>query len=104
MLHMTIAANVLNAIGGKPVINKPHFIPHYPGPLPLNIGDLIVPLAPISKTLVKKIFMEIEEPEDPIDFPDAALLAASSGVVARSGAVTAIVMSLTTCPKKPVAA
>ena len=27
MLHMTIAANVLNAIGGQPVINKPDFVP-----------------------------------------------------------------------------
>src|SRR5262249_44844149 len=34
MLHMTIAANVMNAIGGEPVINKPNFVPIYPGPLP----------------------------------------------------------------------
>src|ERR1700730_7630242 len=37
MLHMTIAANVLNAIGGSPAINTPKFIPQYPGPLPMNV-------------------------------------------------------------------
>jgi rubrerythrin len=33
MLHLSIACNVLNAIGGSPVLNKPGFIPRYPGTL-----------------------------------------------------------------------
>lgn len=70
MLHMTIAANVLNAIGGHPVINQPGFIPTYPGPLPMNVDDgLIVNLQPLSKDVLKNTFMRIEEPEDPINFP-----------------------------------
>ncbi|BAZ49109.1 hypothetical protein NIES4103_17200 [Nostoc sp. NIES-4103] len=70
MLHMTIAANVLNAIGGHPDINHPKFIPSYPGNLPMNIGDdLIVGLKPLSKEVLKDTFMRIEEPEDPINFP-----------------------------------
>jgi hypothetical protein len=70
MLHMTIAANVLNAIGGKPVINRSCFIPSFPGPLPMGVGgSLIVSLAPLSLDHVKKVFMGIEEPEHPIDFP-----------------------------------
>ncbi len=32
MLHMTIAANILIAIGGSPSINQPGFVPSYPGP------------------------------------------------------------------------
>src|ERR1700692_3696635 len=31
MLHMSIAANILIAIRGAPVINHPSFIPTYPG-------------------------------------------------------------------------
>ena len=42
MLHMTIAANILIATGGSPQINAPDFVPKYPGPLPMNVGDLRV--------------------------------------------------------------
>jgi hypothetical protein len=66
MLHMTIAANILIAIGGSPSINQPDFIPKYPGPLPMNIGDLQVGIEAFSIDLVKNTFMEIEEPENPI--------------------------------------
>ncbi len=67
MLHMAIACNLLIAIGGRPVIDKPGFIPTYPGPLPMGIeNDLIVPIEKCSIDLVKNIFMTIEEPEDPI--------------------------------------
>lgn len=33
MLHMILAANVLNAIGGEPSVNHPRFIPSYPSNL-----------------------------------------------------------------------
>lgn len=70
MLHMTIAANVMNALGGEPAINRPGFIPEYPGPLPMAIGHgLVVGLERYSREQVKKVFMEIEEPEKPIVFP-----------------------------------
>lgn len=69
MLHMTIAANVLNAIGGKPQINGRKFIPDYPGPLPMGIGDdLTVGLRPLSKDVLENTFMVIEEPEKPLRF------------------------------------
>ena len=55
MLHMTLAANLLNALEGKPVINKPWSIPVYPGPLPMNIHEgLQVGFAPLSKPLLEK--------------------------------------------------
>lgn len=77
MLHMTIAANILIAIGGYPAINKPDFIPSYPGPLPMNIGDLEVGIEAFSISLVKNTFMAIEEPENPIPIktPSEALAA-----------------------------
>lgn len=74
MLHMCIACNILNAVGGHPTINAPRFPPKYPGQLPMKIGSepgkpFIVPLKKFSKTLVHEIFMVIEEPEDPLHFP-----------------------------------
>jgi hypothetical protein len=66
MLHMTIAANILIAIGGSPSINRPDFVPKYPGPLPMNVGDLEVGIEAFSIDLVKGTFMDIEEPEHPI--------------------------------------
>lgn len=67
MLHMSIASNLLIALGGHPAIDKPAFVPRYPGPLPMGIGDgLIVPLAKCSIELVRDVFMKIEEPEQPL--------------------------------------
>jgi rubrerythrin len=69
MLHMVIAANVLNAIGGTPQVNKPDFIPTYPGQLPLVQPDLIVGLAPLSIDQITNTFMQIETSIDPEDYP-----------------------------------
>jgi ferritin-like protein len=76
MLHMTIAANILIAIGGSPSINQPYFVPKYPGPLPMNIGDLKVGIEAFSIDLVKRTFMDIEEPEHPVPVEEKAALEA----------------------------
>ncbi len=69
MLHMTLAANVLNAIGGQPVIDAPDFIPSYPGPLPGSVeGQLTVHLAPFSSDQLLA-YLQIEQPENAIDIP-----------------------------------
>jgi Ferritin-like len=73
MLHMAIAANVLNALGGRPIIGGPDFIPLYPAKLPMSIGaGLVVGLEPCSIALIRSIFMTIEAPEFPLQFPTAA--------------------------------
>ena len=72
MLHMHLACNILNAIGGAPLINTPDFIPKYPGPLPMGIGGangLSVGIKRYSNATVQNTFMEIEEPENPIHIP-----------------------------------
>jgi ferritin-like protein len=72
MLHMHLACNILNAIGGAPVINTADFIPKYPGSLPMGIGGahgLKVGIKRYSKATVHDTFMEIEEPENPIHIP-----------------------------------
>ncbi len=74
MLHLTIAANILVAIGGSPQIDNPAFVPQYPGHLPMGIHKhLLVPIQAFTKDLVKDVFMEIEEPEHPIPVKTEAL-------------------------------
>jgi Ferritin-like len=73
MLHLCIACNILNAVGGHPAINSPGFPPRYPGKLPMGIGTtpgnpFIVPIKKASIELIRDVFMVIEEPEDPMHF------------------------------------
>lgn len=70
MLHMTLAANVLNAIGGAPVLNTPAFMPSYPMTLPHSNASFSIPLARFSKATIAT-FMRIENPEAPDAVPEA---------------------------------
>jgi hypothetical protein len=73
MLHLTIAANLLVALGGRPRIAAPDFVPDYPTVLPMNVGhSVVVGLAPYSPRLVQDVFMRIEEPEVPLQFPEVS--------------------------------
>jgi Ferritin-like len=70
MLHMSLACNVLNAVGGQPLIDSPKFIPEYPTHLPGAVQDkLIVGLQAFSLQLLSDVFMVIEEPEVPLEYP-----------------------------------
>ena len=64
MLHMVLAANVLNAIGGSPNIDRPDFVPNYPAPLPHSDNRLVVGLRRLSPEALKT-FRRIERPEPP---------------------------------------
>jgi hypothetical protein len=61
MLHLTLAANVLNATGGKPVLDHAGFIPHYPMKLPHSEGDFSVGLEKFSRAALDT-FLKIERP------------------------------------------
>src|SRR6185295_11993276 len=68
MLHMIMVANLLNAIGGRPVIGEKEvdknnkFIPEYPTSLPGNVDTrLVVGLESLSKHCIKT-FWKIEHP------------------------------------------
>ena len=61
MLHMALAANVLNAIGGSPSLNHPEFVPNYPATLPDSDGQLVIHLARFSRAAVTT-FQAIERP------------------------------------------
>ena len=70
MLHMTLAANVLNAIGGEPCVNKAAFIPVYPTTLPHSDGAFLVGLEKFSPQAVET-FLKIEHPAGADDPPQA---------------------------------
>jgi hypothetical protein len=81
MVHLALACNILNAIGGTPVVAAASVVPVYPGPLPYDVGGadgkpFLVSLLPFSQQAMAQA-VHIEEPEDPIEFPEAALLAPS---------------------------
>ncbi|MBO0821006.1 MAG: ferritin-like protein [Nocardiopsaceae bacterium] len=61
MLHLTLAANVLNAIGGTPDLTRPGFVPSYPAYLPDGEKDFTVDLRPLSIAAVDT-FCQIERP------------------------------------------
>ncbi len=96
MLHMTIASNILIALGGDPNFIHKDFIPNYPSPLPMNISAkdpddkdenyLTVSLGGFSKKQLHHVFMSIEQPESPIHYqvkegpPKGLLSSAESGI------------------------
>ncbi len=68
MLHLSLACNLLNAVGGCPDLVDA--VPTYPTELPMGIGDqpgrtFVVPLKRLSHETLG-IFMTIEEPEHPL--------------------------------------
>lgn len=63
MLHMTLAANVLNAVGGRPVLDKPGFIAEYPAYLPHSNKAFLVSLEGFSRRMVSSL-MRFERPEE----------------------------------------
>src|SRR6202035_5614460 len=73
MYHFALAGNLLSAIGGRPAIANPDFLPSYPTRvLPGGIAqNLPVDLKPLTHDQLA-VFMQIEYPE----FPPVALLAA----------------------------
>jgi len=61
MLHLTLAANLLNGIGGEPDIVSPDFVPNYPAPLPTGQDDFMVGIERFSDSALR-IFLDIERP------------------------------------------
>ena len=104
MVHMSLACNILNAIGGAPSIDRSDFIPKYPGHLPGTVEDaLVVHLAPFSPHLLKETFMVIEEPETPNHYPvqPTKLLATEQRKLTIGEFYTGIKEALKACAADP---
>jgi len=61
MLHLTLAANILNAVGGSPDLTVPGFVPVFPAYLPDGETDFQVGLRRFSTEAVDT-FLKIERP------------------------------------------
>jgi len=64
MLHLTLAANLLNAVGGTPDLTRGDFVPLYPAYLPDGESDFEVGLQRFSREAVEN-FLKIERPARP---------------------------------------
>ena len=64
MMHLSLVANILNAVGGEPSLYSNDFFTRYPSRLPGGLHpDLVVPMEKLSLSLIRNIFMKIEQPE-----------------------------------------
>ncbi len=77
MLHLTLAANVLNAVGGSPDLTRPGFVPLYPARLPDGEDEFVVDLRSFSPAAVDT-FCLIERPRKAPD-PDSRLVRTGEG-------------------------
>lgn len=66
MLHFTVVANTLNAIGIAPDVKGT--VPTFPCDLDIIEQPLRMELRSFSPDLVRELFLRIETPEDPIEF------------------------------------
>ena len=64
MLHLTLAANILNAVGGTPGLAHADFVPEFPTVLPDGETDFEVSRQRFSKEAVE-MFLRIERPARP---------------------------------------
>ena len=64
MLHLTLAGNLLNAIGGKPDLSGDGFVPNYPCHLPDGETDFQVSILKFSGDAIDT-FLNIERPAPP---------------------------------------
>ena len=62
MLHMTLVANLLNAVGGRPRVAHPDFVRSYPARLPYSALDVTIPLQHFSPAAMRT-FLLIERPQ-----------------------------------------
>lgn len=70
MLHVTLATNVLNAIGGEPEFDRENFLPGYPTSVPHHEGPLTLRLLRFSRAMLD-MGLALEQPEAPGALPQA---------------------------------
>lgn len=61
MLYLLLAANLLNAVCGSPVLDAPHLLLSYPHPLPHSDRSVWVGLASFGPEALE-LFLRIEQP------------------------------------------
>jgi hypothetical protein len=69
MLHLTLAANLLNAVGGTPSLTHTGFVPRYPHRLPFSGDRFEISTERFSRPALET-FLAIERPEGPQAKPE----------------------------------
>ncbi|MGI5171552.1 ferritin-like domain-containing protein [Spirillospora sp. CA-253888] len=64
MLHLTLAANLLNAVGGEPELDTPRLLAPHPRPMPHADPSLELSLLPFGPQALE-MFLRIERPAPP---------------------------------------
>jgi hypothetical protein len=70
MLHLALAANLLNAVGGTPRLDIPEMLPPHPRPMPHGDRSLELSLVPFGPAALE-MFLRIEQPA-PAGAPEEA--------------------------------
>jgi hypothetical protein len=63
MLHAALCANILLAVGGSPRFAEDVHLSRYPCALPHHEPPLHLSLQPLSETVLREVFLRIEQPE-----------------------------------------
>ena len=61
MIHLALAANLLNAVGGHPRLDTPEMLPRYPRPMPHGDRSLELSLVPFGAEALE-MFLRLERP------------------------------------------
>ena len=69
MLHLTLAANLLNAVGGRPLLDIPQMLPGYPRPLPHSDRSFEISLFRFGAEAIET-FLKIEQPSSANGLPE----------------------------------
>ncbi|MET8146057.1 ferritin-like protein [Sphaerisporangium sp. NPDC005288] len=64
MLHLVLAANLLNAVGGRPRLDRPEMLPPHPRRLPHGDRSLELSLLPFGAEALE-MFLRLERPAPP---------------------------------------
>jgi Ferritin-like len=64
MLHLALAANILNAVGGRPRLDSPALLTPHPRPMPHGDRSLELSLVPFGPEALE-MFLRIERPAPP---------------------------------------
>jgi hypothetical protein len=66
MIHLALAANLLNAVGGQPRLDAPHLLLPYPRVMPHADPSIELALLPFGQEALK-MFLRLEQPAHPGD-------------------------------------
>ncbi len=69
MLHLTLAANLLNAVDGRPQLDIPRMLQGYPRPLPHSDRSFEISLVHFGPEAIDT-FLKIEQPSPASDLPE----------------------------------